>query len=69
MFYAFTSTLVRLLYVTAYPLQCDKIGINTGKFNPLTAKIFNFNFHPLEVLSRWRDPQLKVSENYSDLTK
>ena len=38
-------------------------------FNPLTAKLFNLNFHPLEVVSRWRDPQLQVSENYSDLTK
>ena len=37
--------------------------------NPLTAKLFNLNFHPLEVVSRWRDPQLQVSENYSDLTK
>ena len=37
-------------------------------FNPLTAKLFNCNFHPLEVVSRWRDPQLQVSEN-SDLTK
>ena len=37
-------------------------------FNPLTAKLFNLNFHPLEVVSRWRDPQLQVSENYSDLT-
>ena len=37
--------------------------------NPLTAQIFNWNFHPLEVVSRWRDPQLQVSENYSDLTK
>ena len=36
--------------------------------NPLTAKLFNWNFHPLEVGSRWRDPQLQVSENYSDLT-
>ena len=38
-------------------------------FNPLTAKLCNFNFHSLEVGSRWRDPQLQVSENYSDLTK
>ena len=37
--------------------------------NPLTAKLFNLNFHSLEVVSRWRDPQLQVSENYSDLTK
>ena len=37
--------------------------------NPLTAKLFNLNFHPLEVVSRWRDPQLQVSKNYSDLKK
>ena len=38
-------------------------------FNPFTAKWFNLNFHPLKVVFRWRDPQLQVSENYSDLTK
>ena len=37
--------------------------------NPLATNLFNWNFHPLEVVSRWRDPQLQVSENYSDLTK
>ena len=36
---------------------------------PLTAKSFNLNFQPLEVVARSRDPQLQVSENYSDLTK
>ena len=44
--------------------HCKKVNIN-----PLTAKLFNLNFHPLEVVSRWRDPQLQVIENYSDLTK
>ena len=44
------------------------IGASWG-FNPLTAKLFNLNFHPLKVVSRWRDPQLQVNENYSDLTK
>ena len=39
------------------------------RFNPLTAKLFDLNFHPLEVVSRWRDPQFQVSEIYSDLTK
>ena len=39
------------------------------RVNPLTAKLFNLIFHSLEVVSRWRDPQLQVSENYSDLTK
>ena len=38
-------------------------------FNPLTAKLFNFNFLSLEVVSRWRDPQLQESENYSDFTE
>ena len=32
--------------------------------NHLAARLFNWNFHPLEVVSRWRDPQLQVSENY-----
>ena len=41
----------------------------TLAFNPLTAKLFNLNFYTLGVVSRWRDPQLQVSENYSDLTK
>ena len=41
----------------------------TERVNPLTVKLFNLNFHPLEVVSRSRDPQLQVSENYSDLTK
>ena len=35
----------------------------------LTAKLFKWNFHPLVVVSRWRDPQLQAGENYSDLTK
>ena len=37
--------------------------------SPLTAKLFFWNFHSLEVVSRWRDSQIQVSENYSDLTK
>ena len=31
------------------------------------AKFSNLNFHPLEVVSRYRDPQLQVGENYSHL--
>ena len=38
-------------------------------FNPLTAKLKKKKFHPFEVVSRWRDPQLQVSENYTDLKK
>ena len=38
-------------------------------FIPLAAKLFNWNFHSLEVVSHRLDPQLQVGENYSDLTK
>ena len=34
----------------------------------INTKLFNWNFYSLEVVSRCRDPQLQVSENYSDLT-
>ena len=29
------------------------------------AKLIYLNFEPLEVVSRYRDPQLQVVENYS----
>ena len=32
----------------------------------LTDKLFDCNFQPLEVLSRWHDSQLRVAENYSE---
>ena len=36
--------------------------------NHLIAKLVHSNFHSLEVVSRSRDPQLQVSENYSALS-
>ena len=35
--------------------------------NPFPTKFPTLNFHPLQVVSRRRDPQLKVGENYSYL--
>ena len=35
--------------------------------NPQSDKLNNLIFHPLEVVSRYRDPQLQVGENYSHL--
>ena len=35
--------------------------------NSYLAKLFYLNFHTLEVMSRQRDPQLQVGENYSYL--
>ena len=36
-------------------------------FNPLTAKLNNLIFHTIYVVSRCRDPQLQVAENYKYL--
>ena len=36
-------------------------------FNPYPAKLVYLNFQPLEVVSRYRDPQPQVVENYSYL--
>ena len=53
------------------PSVDDKINIRSspanttyGLYNPLPAKLFYLNFYPLEVVSRYRDPQLQVGENY-----
>ena len=78
---SYTAITLDTVYMTQYYLPVWLVAqiINNGFFlfhcnenvqiNPLTAKLFNLNFHPLEVVSRWRDPQLQVIENYSDLTK
>ena len=33
----------------------------------LSAKLNNLNFHPRQVASRYREPQIQVAENYSYL--
>ena len=35
--------------------------------NPYPANVIYLNFHPREVVSHYRDPQLQVDENYSFL--
>ena len=35
--------------------------------DPWSAILYNLNFHPLDVVSRYRDPQLQVGENDSCL--
>ena len=34
---------------------------------PCSSEVFNLNFQSLEVVSRYRDLQLQVTENYLDL--
>ena len=41
---------------------------NGSNPNIYSAKL-NLNFHPLEVMSRYRDTQLQVGKNYSYLPK
>ena len=36
----------------------------TRSVNPFSAKLNNLHFHRLKIVSRYRDPQLQVSENY-----
>ena len=38
-----------------------------GPEAPSASATSNLNFNPLEVVSRYRDPQLQVAENYSNL--
>ena len=32
--------------------------------NPYSTELFNLNFRSLEAVSRYRDPQLQVTENH-----
>ena len=41
--------------------------INFISINFYSAKLIYLSFHPLKVVSRYRDPQLQVAENYSYL--
>ena len=41
--------------------------MNNTLINLNTTNLNNLNFHPHEVVSRYRDPQLQVGENYSYL--
>ena len=44
-----------------------KIYFSVVKVNTQSTEIFNFNFQSLVVVSRYRDPQLQVTENLCDL--
>ena len=46
---------------------CIKIYYWVLKINPLLVDLSNSIFHPLEVVFRYRDTQLHVGENYSNI--
>ena len=53
-----------------YPVWEDSVIGNRGCFFPFSLKNteqFNLNFQSLEVVPRYRDTQLQVTENLCDL--
>ena len=48
--FIYNMTIIRSLY-NNNPLKADT-SVEWAGLNPLTAKLFNLNFHPLEVVSR-----------------
>ena len=50
-------------YIYRFPLHDGQLTI----INPYAAKVIYLNFQPLEAVSRYRDPQPQVVENYSYL--
>ena len=47
-------------------LVCPDYGAYSSVFNRLPATISYLNFSPIQIVSRCRDPQLQVIENYSN---
>ena len=45
-----------------YSISEKKQELKQCCLNSERAKVFNLNFHPLEVVFRYRDPQLQVGE-------
>ena len=53
----------RHLSIKGLYLSLVKVADTTVQ--PVKRFIKNLNFHPLEVVCRYRDPQLQVGQNYS----
>ena len=48
-------------------MPINYVKIKADYLNPFHAELSYSNFNLLEVVSRCRDPQLQVSQNYSHL--
>ena len=61
----FLSTLLNSLVALQLSVEIHQFIFRYIIVNPLTAKLHtcNLNFHPLEVVSRYRDSQLQVGGN------
>ena len=49
------------------PYQLNTINPIYSIINPWCTDLFNLNFQSLDVVSRYRDTQLQVTENLGDL--
>ena len=65
--YQYTTTLHPQLFLNNLVASTGNSKLLLPSFNPYSAKLHNLNFHPLKVVSRYRDPQLQVGENLSYL--
>ena len=43
--------------------QASHVRYTASRINPFPARASYLNFHPLEVVFRYREPQLQVGEN------
>ena len=62
-----TTTRLQQLYSNKWYPFTNINDFKNNYVNPLSTQIFNLNFQSLEVVSRYRDTQLQVTENLCDL--
>ena len=65
-FNVFVPKVVTSSFIGKWRSSLDGIGDQAREFNPYHAKLIYLYFQPL-VVSRYRDPQPKVVENYTYL--
>ena len=53
-----------VLLLSVYLSYAHEAFLKKLILNPFAAKLIYLNFQPLQVVSRYRDPQPKVDENY-----
>ena len=61
------SLVIKILFKIEWIINLCRVGQFLGRhlaFNPFPAELSYLNFHPLQVVSRYRDPQLQAGENY-----
>ena len=59
---AYGSQTVPLLQMQVFNRRVLHAPSRISYVNSISAKLLNLNFHPLEVVSRYHDPQLQVGK-------